>query len=246
MHLCLILAALIFSSSANASSMLFVEAEEIYVYSGASAKYRPIAKISKGGSVEVDKETIRNAEGTFYKVLLSSKDGRKILGFINAGEKVRIEKGEDSEDFTKYESLSLAQTSIQSSFYALKDNNFLWALGYQKYPAPDLYVKGIFGQFLNRVTGSTVVGAEVGMDLVSFGHYSIYNFLGAGAVFISLKDSVFTGSRAINYYTQGGAGLKYNADEFAAINLSISQMAVLNPNNSFLSMSLGIGLEVGL
>jgi hypothetical protein len=248
---CLVLQTLVLwvSPSFAGSNTLFADAE-VTVYSGPSSRFRPLLFAKQGDQFPVSKKIVSGKEGgEFYKVLIRRK-GPARVGFIATESAVRLEKKEeaqaDSDDVDSYVPFSQAESSFQVGFSALKDSNFVWSVGYAKHLAPDFYLEFILGQLLYKRASSPMGGLQVGFDQSAFDQFSLYTLLSMGVVNVPVKDDIFPGSQSLSFFSQGGMGIRYTADETAAISFGILQIAIFSPNGSYLSPGASVTLEVGL
>lgn len=232
------------------SNRLIVESDTT-VFTGPGFKFRPLTNAKSGDQFPLSKKVVVGRDGgEFYKVLIKKKSGPPRVGFIPIEASVRTEFSEtDSpvdDDVDSYIPFSQADTSFQVGFAGLKDSNFLWTVGYAKYPAPGLYLKLLVGQLLYKRAGSLLGGVEVGFEQSTFDQFSLYLLLSSGVVNIPIVDEVFAGSKSLSFFTQSGMGIRYTADEDAAVSFGLLQIAIFSPNGSYISPGAGISLEVGL
>lgn len=233
------------SVSAFAGTRLVFE-DERPIFSGPSERYRIVAYGKTGSFYSASKKIITNSDGQeFYKILVVAPKKPKRVGYVPVESPVRIETGE-SEDVDNYLSLQQADTAFQIGVQAMKDYTFLWSFGVLKYPNDSLYLKAVVGQLLNKRTSSPLIGGEMGLDQPMVGNFSLFALFGGGVFFLQQKNLFFQGSKSINYYIQGGTGLRISADEKAAASFGILQTALLSPNASYVSPTFMLTLEVGL
>lgn len=231
--------------SSFAGSKLTLEADTV-IYSGPSTKYRPLITGKSGQSFAVSKRQAQGREGgEFYKVLVV-RQGPSRVGYIPVDAPAHIENSSDSEDVDSYSSFSQADRSFQLGFHGFKDYQFIWTFGYLVYPTDALYLKALGGQLLNQRSGSLIAGGEIGTDQPFAGQFSIYALFATGVFILAEDNMIFEGSRKLDYFAQGGTGLRYTADEHAAFSLGFFQIVLMSPNNSLVSLGASITLEVGL
>jgi hypothetical protein len=238
---------LLFSPSiqAQVQSKLVTLADDVLILSGPSFGYRPLMLAPKDKTFPVSNQVTQTPAGDFYKVLVTFKSGRKQIGYISIGEKVRLDESAEKEEIENYKSLALARSAMQAAFYGLRNNRLFWTVGYLKFPAPSFYLKGFVGQFFTQSTSSLLIGGELGTDHFITGTFSLYTSLGAAIMVIPRDDAVFRGSTSFAYCVQGGTGIRYNTS-LAAISLGPVQSLVLDSGNSYLAWGVGMTLEVGL
>jgi hypothetical protein len=232
---------------AQTGAKLVVRGKDVVVYSGPSTRYRPLATASDGAIFPVSIRRVPGVGGEFYKVLITFRGGeKKRIGYISVSEPVQIEKSETDENVDSYKSLSLARNTVQLGFTGLKERTYIWTLGYVFYPAENFYLKAFGGQVLNSSTANFLAGAEIGLDQLLWGNFSIYTLVNAGVLVPASENAIFQGSTSTSRFVQGGAGLRYNAGEFAALSVGLIESAFLNGNNAFISLGYQIAFEVGL
>ena len=233
-------------STAWAGSQIILN-DDVIIYSGPNLRYRPLDYGHKGQTFPVSRRQAQSAEGQeFFKVLIRKKGVPDRVGYVPVDAPVEVELSQDETDVETYDSFAQAEKSLQVGFHILKDSVFLWTVGYLQYVTDSLYLKALTGQLLNKETGSLIFGGELGTDQHIVGRFSLYTLFAIGAFFLPKKEAVFEGSRSVDFFVQGGAGLRYSADENAAIMFGLTQAALYSPENSFLSPGLSIALEVGL
>ena len=234
---------------ASTGAQLVIDGEGIIVYSGPSVKYRAIGITDRGQKLPVSLQKIPGYKevGDFYKVLVKVKPGnRKRLGYISSSEQVRIEHTSEDENIDSYQDFLLAKSAVQLAFAVLNDKNYQVALGYLIYPLPNLYLKAFVGQALSLTRASFLAGIEVGVDYFIGGPWSAYLSFAPGMVFSNGSDQLFLGSKPVTQVIQGGAGLRYNAGEHAALSFGLLQAGYFNTATGVLLSGMMITLEVGL
>lgn len=232
--------------SAHAGNRLTLETDAV-LYSGPSLKFRPSLSVKKGDSFLFSRRTVTGPTNEeFYKVLIKNKKSPVRVAYLPVSVEVKIENTDDNDDVDSYKGNALADSAFQVGFHILKDSLFVWTFGYQKYVTESFYLKGLAGQLLNKKSGSLVFGAEAGSDQPAFDRFSLYAAFATGVFLLPEANALFQGSQTLNYFVQGATGIRYNADENAAISLGVFQMALLTANNSLLSPGFSLTLEVGL
>lgn len=242
------------SAKAHAQGTLRFESDDVLIYSGPGQKFRPIGKGKTGTKTTVNPQILPGPDGDYFEILYSDKlgadsdDEEKRLGYVSTRSKVVFERTgmDEGDDLKKYKSWAQAEAAVQSDITILKDQSYLWTVGYLKYPSPGFFVKGFVGQILSRFSSSTIVGGEVGLDQWIRGHFTAYSSLAIAPLFVPSDGTLFTGSQLFNLFVRGSVGLRYNADEHAQISFGLTQILATNVQNSFMSPGLAFTLEVGL
>lgn len=234
---------------AKKGAELVVRGERVTIYTGPSAKYRPLGVATKGSKfpVSLKKVPAVGQAGEYYKVLVVMKPSkRKRVGYINTAEEVKLQISGIDEGVDQYQGLALAEDNIQVSFASLTDSVYQWSVGYQIYPISNLFIKGFAGQVLGVTKGSFLSGAEVGLDHFLVGRFSLYGTIGAGLIFPPSSDTPFLGSKNPSFFLQGASGVRYSSGEHAAISLGFTQVGYFNGNNSLVPRGVVLTLEIGL
>ncbi|MBX9768603.1 MAG: hypothetical protein K2X47_15115 [Bdellovibrionales bacterium] len=239
----------------HAQGTLRFESDDVLVYSGPGQKFRPIGKGKTGTKTTVNPQILAGPDGDYFEIVFSDKaegesedDDEKRLGYVSTRSKVVFERTgmDEGDDLKKYKSWAQAESAIQSDITILKDQSYLWTVGYLKYPSPGFFVKGFVGQILSRFSSSTILGGEVGLDQWIRGHFTAYSSFAVAPLFVPSDGTLFTGSQLFNLFVRGSVGLRYNADEHAQISFGLTQILATNVQNSFMSPGFALTLEVGL
>lgn len=235
--------------SASASTQLIGMDDETIVYSGPSFNYRPIYILKLEASVSVAKELFKTKEGTFFKVIVDFKDGRRAIGYIPQAANVRLKTDlMDDDDFTKYSELGLARSSISTAFSYYRGDSYMVMLGYQRYKLPGFYTKYYLGEWINQTSSGHHLGFELGNDALITKQVSGFVAYAGGFLFPTKDDAIFVGSKtsSLNYVLRGVAGLKFNESGGISFSLGGTQTVLFNPNNSYVSFGAQASIEVGI
>jgi hypothetical protein len=238
------------NGSAQAKSLLIAQDESVSIYSGPGQNFRVLMQADPDVPLPVSAKKISNSWGTFYRVLVARKHGRKLIGFVDAKENVRIRviSPEIDDELDKYSELELSKQVFGVSFSYLRGNDYFPSITYAHFLSAGFFVRGYFGEFLTANALGHTFGLDVGNEALLTKHWSGYVAGGAGVMIPENNDDVFVGSHGhkANYVVRGSIGLKYNSTGLSSISLGPVQTALFSNDNSFVTFGGMISLEVGI
>ena len=221
----------------------------VIIYTGPNSKFRPLKMAKVGDTFPVSNERAKSDVGDYYIVLVEEKsqNGKGRTGFIPMSSAVEVVSDHTDNKMVEFTAgKSMYSSAVLIGFYAMPKDQFLWNVAYQHYIGAGIFYRLIVGENLTESLGSTMYGGELGNEQSISTDISLNTFVGAGGLLAPKEHLIFAGSKQLSYYAHGGFGIRYDADEFAAVGLMVMQVAVFNNNNSKLNYALGMTLEVGL
>ncbi len=239
---------LIFAQAASAKSTISTTTDRVFIYSGPGLSYRPLSTLQPGVEYLCEFKPVKSADGHYYRIALNLQE-KKYIGYVPLSEDVRLKSDEDAaEDFAKYSEVALSKKSLQAEAGINRDDSYYISIGHLTYRSPGFYSKYFLGSRITTKTSVPMLGFELGNDALVYKRISGFINYGVALAFITKDDDLFSGSKryGANVQVKGNFGLRYNAANFAAISFGPSQMAILNANNSTITVGIMATVEVGL